>query len=291
MRTIKRLLVFVIILAVAAYAGMHWFVRTNAGTAHVAKSIERQTGYNADISSAGLTWGMNLIVSDMRLWSKAANGTTNVLLVAPEAVVAGCAPCHERAVRLVRPIFTASKSELGSWTPTRAYEIAKGGRFDEVAARLVDKLEYNFELVDASVIFKDGNGDVIQTFSGLDWSRSKAKVKGHPDVRFDKVSLQFIDNSAVEFKGEWFVENGLPFGLGNSGEMLVLRSLEAEAPVAEDGQTDTPKATEGTVQTVEDEVVETDKEPEPAAEEEVDSEPVVGEAKVEETPPVVQEAQ
>lgn len=301
MRTLKRLLLLAIVLALAACACAHWFVRTDVGAARVAKCIERKTGYKADISSAGLTWGMKLVVSDLRLWSNADGGTTNLLLVAPEAGVAGCGPCHERHVRLVRPVFTAFKSELGSWTPTRAYEVAKGGRFDQVAARLADKLEFGFELVDASVVFKDGNGDVVQTFSGLDWTRSSAKVKGHPGVMLDVVSLKFIDNSAVEFNGEWLVENGKPFGLGDTGEMLVLRGLEADAPAAVGEPANATASVEETSEKVAvEDVVEVapaavEETAEGVAEEDVEevskkAEPVEEEAKAEEEPPLVQEA-
>lgn len=301
MRTLKRLLLLAIVLALAACACAHWFVGTGVGAARVAKCIERKTGYKADISSAGLTWGMKLVVSDLRLWSNADGGTTNLLLVAPEAGVAGCGPCHTRHVRLVRPVFTASKSELGSWTPTRAYEVAKGGRFDEVAARLADKFEFGFELVDASVVFKDGNGDVVQTFSGLDWTRSSAKVKGHPGVMLDVVSLKFIDNTAVEFKGEWLVENGMPFGLGDTGEMLVLRGLEADAPAAvEEPANATASVEEAAEKVAEEDVVEVapaavEETAEGVAEEDVEevskkAEPVEEEAKAEENPPLVQEA-
>ena len=94
MRTLKRLLLLAIVLALAACACAHWFVGTGVGAARVAKCIERKTGYKADISSAGLTWGMKLVVSDLRLWSNADGGTTNLLLVAPEAGVAEIGRAH-----------------------------------------------------------------------------------------------------------------------------------------------------------------------------------------------------
>jgi hypothetical protein len=194
MRTIKRLIFSLIILAVLAAVGVRWFVSTGAGAARIAKGIERKTGYKAQVSSASLTFGMNLVMSDLVLWSKSADNTTNVLLEVPEVKIFRCGKFRRRHVRLVRPVLTATKSNLGNWTPSCAYEFEKGGQIDWIATKIADNNSLTFEIVDASVFFRDERGKAIKTFSGFNWARYAVPLKKHRQMMFNALSFKFMDN-------------------------------------------------------------------------------------------------
>jgi hypothetical protein len=206
MRSLRRLIFFIVLLAVAGVVCAHWFVRTSMGNSCIEKHIASRTGLKASVGSARLTFGLGLVISDLRVWFVSDDDKEVTVLSVPEAAV--YRHCHSRrTVRLARPVITAVQAKRGDWTPSQLRVFVKeGSTFENTLVEFAGTFSQSFELVDASVELIDNTGKVLLTCSGLDWSHGPAFIKGHPGMMHDKVALQCKDGQQVDFSGEWLFD-------------------------------------------------------------------------------------
>lgn len=210
MRTFKRLVIFLIFLAVIGLVCAHWLVRSSVGVACVENRIKAATGFEAKVKSVRLGMGLGLMISDLRLSLKDGADGEQAVLSAPVVEVYG--PFHKRGIRLSRPVFTAFQSSLGNWVPSRMKDFVDNRSFWSSLSMLGGTLDRSFELTDAAIVMKDSTGKDLTTYSGLSWYHAPAVVKGHPGLQHDVVSLQCINGEQVELSGEWLSDgNGMYF--------------------------------------------------------------------------------
>ncbi len=204
MRTFKRLILFLFLLAVIGVLCAHWLAHSSAGVACVENRIKASTGFEAKVKSVHLGMSLRLIISDLRLTLKDETDIEKNVLVVPVVEVSGL--CHRRKISLSRPVFTAFQSPLGHWTPSQLKEFVDSSSFWNSLSTLSGKLDRRFEITDGALVMKDSAGKELASYSGLSWYHAPAKIKGHPRLLHDVVSLQCINGQQVEFSGEWLSE-------------------------------------------------------------------------------------
>ena len=210
MRTFKRFILFLILLAVIGVLCAHWLARSSAGVSFVENRIKAATGYEATIKSVRLGMGFGLMISDLRLTLKDEADAEKNVLVAPVVEVSGL--CHKSRIRLSRPVFTAFQSPLGDWTPSHLKEFIDTRTFWSSLSALGGKIDRSFEITDGTIVMKDSSGKEVTTYSGLSWYHAPAKIKGHAGLQHDVVSLQCIKGQQVKLMGEWLSDgNGMYF--------------------------------------------------------------------------------
>ena len=228
MRTLRRLLLLIILLAVAGVIFAHWFVGNPSGISFIEKKIAAETGLKVTVGSAQFTPDFSLMISDLRIWFTTDDAKEITVLAAPEVTLSR--KCHGYFVQLARPVFTAVKSKFGDWTPAQLRVLQDSGTFDTSIIRLAKSFEYSFEIKDASVVLKDEGGEVFATYSGLNWSHRQAFVVGHPGMMQDVVSLQCIDGEQADFAHEWLSDEKEVYPLVHSRP--VEKQPVVEAPPA-----------------------------------------------------------
>lgn len=233
MRTLRRLIFFIVLLALAGVACAHWFFRSSMGNSYIEKKIASRTGLKASVGSARLTFGLSLVMSDLRVWFVSDGDTEETVLSVPEVAVYG--HCHNRKVRMARPVITAVQAKRGDWTPSQLrIFVNEEYDFENAIVELAAQVDQSFELVDASIEMKDNTGKILMTCSGVDWSHGPAFVKGHPGMMHDKVVLQCKDGEQVEFSSEWLSDGNRVVQLEAPVKMATLAEGCAASPLATD---------------------------------------------------------
>lgn len=212
MRTFKRLILFLILLAVLGVVCAHLLVRSSVGVSCIENRIKASTGLDAQVASVRLSLGMGLMISDLCLSLKDETNGVQKVLMAPVVEVFG--PCHEGGIRMSRPVFRAVQSSLGNWMPSQLKDFVDSRSFWSSLSKLGGTLDRSFEIKDAAIVLTDSTGKDLTTYSGLSWYHAPAQVKGHPGLMHDVVSLQCINGEQVELSGEWLSDGDGMYFIG-----------------------------------------------------------------------------
>lgn len=235
---LRRLMFFIVLLAIVGVLGAHWFVRSSLGNSSIEKHIASRTGLKASVGSARLTLGLSLVISDLRVWFVSDGDQEVTVLSVPETAVSR--HCRSRrTIRMARPVITAVQARRGDWTPSplRIF-VRDGSTFENALVEFAGTIDLSVELLDASLEMIDNTGKVLLTCSGLDWSHGPAFIKGHPGMMHDKATLQCKDGAQIEFASEWLSDGGRVFHIEAPVEMA--KSAEdsvvpPSAPASENG--------------------------------------------------------
>ncbi len=201
MHTFKRLILFLILLAVIGVVCAHWLVRSSMGVSCIERRIKVATGLDAQVASVRLGLGMGLTILDLRLSLKDETDGEQTVLSTPILEVSRLG--GKRGIRMARPIFTVVQSSRGNWTPSQLKDFVETSSFWSSLSKLAGMLDLRVEITDAAMVLKDSEGKELATYSGLSWYHSPVQMKGHSRMFHDVVSLQCINGEPVELSGEW----------------------------------------------------------------------------------------
>lgn len=225
MRTFKRLILLLLLLAVAGLIASQWWVRSAAGVSSIERRIKASTGLEAEVGAVRLGWNLDFLITDLTLILKDAEADDHVLLEAPAVSFSG--RCHRRMIRVSRPIIKAVQSRRGEWAPSQLKDFA--GR-DEAFNALLSasaSVKRAFEITDAVLVMQGADGGEIVSFSGINWYHAPARLKGRPDLMHNVFSLQCIDGAQVTMASEWLSDRQGTYFLSVS-DALLAATLPAE---------------------------------------------------------------
>jgi len=228
MRTLKRLFLLLLLLAVASLIAAQWWVRSAAGVSSVERRIKAATGLETEIESVRLGWNFDFLVTDLALILKDAEHGDQVLLEAP--AVAALGRCDKRIIRVSRPVIKAVQSQRGEWSPSQLKSFAdRDGAFKALLS-LSASVTRAFEITDAVFVMQGADGRDVVSFSGINWYHAPARLKGRPGLMHNVFSLQCIDGEPEPMAFEWLSDSRGTYFLSGP-EAVVQTHVPAEKPV------------------------------------------------------------
>lgn len=251
MRAFKRLFWILVLLAVAAVAGVHVFVRSARGKELIAKQISQETGLKASVGEARLS-GCKLALSDVKVWFAGADGAEKVVLAAPEIVVSRLD--GRRKLFLARPAFAGFQSELSDWTPAGFLGFVDRANLEKTLVEVSRSSEVWFVITEARLVLHDAAGRPVTTYSGVNWTHLPVAVPGRSGMTYDQVAVQAINGEPTLFLKEWMDDGRMTVALreglsasADADKTERATSAASQAPIQPPAEEAPPAGAEATV--------------------------------------------
>lgn len=233
MRTFKRLILLLLVLAIAGLIAVQWWVRSSGGISSFEQRIKASTGLEPKIGAVQLRWNLNVLATDLALILKNGENEDQVLFEAPAVTLSG--HCRGRVIRVSRPAIKAVQSRRGEWVPSQLKDFVDSDAFLKSLLALSSLIDENFEITDAVFVMQGSDGREVVSYSGMNWYHAPAHLKGRLGLMHNIFSLQCVDGQPLPLAYEWLSDSRGTYFLSSSDD-----AVQADASLEETAEPSIP---------------------------------------------------